>query len=48
MKVIVSMATIPCRMERLKENIPSFKNQTYPFDVLVINVLSGRGSIKSL
>lgn len=39
MKVIVSMATIPCRMERLKENIPSFKNQTYPFDMLVINVL---------
>lgn len=39
MKVIVSMATIPCRKDRLKENIPSFKNQTYPFDMLIINVL---------
>lgn len=39
MKVIVSMATIPCRKDRLKRNIPSFKNQTYPFDMLIINVL---------
>lgn len=38
MKVIVSITTIPKRMERFKENIPSILNQKYPFDVLMINI----------
>jgi hypothetical protein len=37
-KVIVSMATMPCRIKRLKENLPSILNQSYKFDKLVINV----------
>ena len=39
MKVIVSMATIPSRKQRLLENIPSLINQRYNFDYLIINVL---------
>lgn len=37
-KIIVSMATMPCRKERLLENLPSIYNQTYKFDILVLNV----------
>jgi hypothetical protein len=37
-KVIVSMATMPCRINRLKENLASILNQSYKFDKLVINV----------
>jgi hypothetical protein len=33
------MATIPSRMKRLKENIPSILNQRYPFDLFMINIL---------
>lgn len=39
MKVIVSMATIPSRMSRLEENMPSILNQSYHFDTLIINIL---------
>ena len=39
MKVIVSMATIPSRKNRLKENLPSILNQSYPFDNLMLNIL---------
>ena len=36
--IIVSMTTIPNRLERLKENLPSLLNQSYKFDKLVINI----------
>jgi hypothetical protein len=39
MKVIVSMATIPSRKNRLLENIPSLIHQRYHYDKLIINVL---------
>ena len=39
MRVIISMATIPSRMKRLEENIPSVLKQKYPFDLFMINVL---------
>lgn len=37
-KIILSMATMPCRKERLKENLPSIYSQSYDFDVLILNV----------
>lgn len=37
-KIIVSMTTIPCRKERLLENLPAILGQSYNFDKLVINV----------
>lgn len=37
-KVIVSLTTIPKRKERLIENLPSIRNQSYAFDKLVINI----------
>ena len=37
-KVVISMATMPCRKERISENIESILNQTYHFDILLINV----------
>lgn len=36
--VIVSMTTIPQRMKRLSDNLPSLINQSYKFDKLVINI----------
>ena len=39
MKTIISMATIPSRKARLKENLPSIINQSYPFDTLILNIL---------
>lgn len=37
-KIIVSLTTLPCRQERLVENLPSIRNQSYAFDKLVINI----------
>ena len=36
--VILSMTTIPRRLKRLKDNLPSLLNQSYKFDKLVINI----------
>ena len=35
---IISMTTLPCRRERLSENLPSITGQSYNFDKLVINI----------
>lgn len=37
-RIIVSMATIPSRKERLLENLPAILNQSYYFDKLIINI----------
>lgn len=39
-KIILSMATMPCRKKRLEENLPAILGQSYHFDMLVLNVNS--------
>ena len=38
MRLIVSMATMSCRKERLLENLPSILEQSQDFDKLIINI----------
>lgn len=37
-KIILSMATMPCRKDRLIENLPSIYSQSCDFDILILNV----------
>lgn len=37
-RIILSMATMPCRKHRLIENLPSIFDQTQNFDLLVLNI----------
>lgn len=39
-KIILSMATMPCRKKRLEENLPAILGQSYHFDMLVLNINS--------
>lgn len=39
-KIILSMATMPCRKKRLEENLPAILGQSYYFDLLILNVNS--------